>query len=244
MAGQLISRIRKVFSIDLPLRELFTHATISGLSERIEAALEDGLTKPPPMVPVSRDQAIPLSYAQQRLWLLEKLEGRSTTYNISAALRLSGPLDKKALKRSLVEILSRHESLRTTFKAHDNDPVQVVGKASRVVLPLRNLQYLEESQRLEEVRTILADEASRSFDLERGPLFRILLLQIGPQDHVLAFSMHHIISDGWSTGLLIRELSVFYQGFVAGGHPPGPSTAPAAIENSVRRLCPLAAQMD
>ena len=159
-----------------------------------------------------------LSFAQQRLWFLDQWEPGSSTYNLSTALRLTGLLNFAALERSLNEILRRHEALRTTFATEDGQPVQVVASPKAFALPVMSLQHLPETEREAEAQRLVKDERSKPFDLIKGPLFRPTLLQLEEEEHILLLTMHHIVSDGWSMGILSRELTVLYAAFSA-GHP-------------------------
>ncbi len=213
-ATQLLSRVREVFQVELPLLSLFEEPTIAGFAERIDEARR-GAQGPTaaPLVPASRDAQLPLSFSQQRMWLLDQLEPGSPTYHISHALRLSGTLEVEALKRSLKEIVSRHEALRTTFAAVDGEPVQVISAAMDTKLPVEDLSGLPQAEREAETKRLALEEKRRPFDLERGPLFRARLLRLGEEEHVLLISMHHIVSDGWSMGVFWRELGALYGAF-------------------------------
>src|SRR6185369_13930790 len=149
----------------------------------------------------------PLSFAQQRLWFLHQLEPDSIAYNMPTALRLTGRLDTGALAGSINEIIRRHESLRTTFRLVDNEPVQVIAEQLTLEVPVVDLQISEES----EVMRLATEEAQRPFDLETGPLVRARLLRLNADEWVLIFTMHHIISDGWSMGVLVNEIASLYQ---------------------------------
>src|SRR5919112_159531 len=155
------------------------------------------------------------SFAQQLMWLADQIEPGTPTYNTSKDERLTGRLDPRALERSLEEIVRRHETLRTTFTAVDGSPVQVIAPASATptTLPLIDLSGLPQAEREAEARRLAREEARRPFDLERGPLFRAKLLRLGEQEHVLLVTMHHIVSDGWSTGIIWRELGSLYNTF-------------------------------
>jgi non-ribosomal peptide synthetase component F len=153
-----------------------------------------------------------LSFAQQRLWFFHQLEPESPLYNIPVAVDLSGPLNVAVLQRSLGEIFRRHEALRTTFAVIDGRPVQVINEASVFKLPLSNLREIKE------VSAWAEEEARRRFDLTKGPLLRANLLRLGPTAHVLLLTIHHIVSDGWSMGVLVRELAALYEAYIA-GHP-------------------------
>ena len=176
----------------------------------------------PPVVPVERTGALPLSFAQERLWFLDRLEPGSTAYNIPVAWRLGGALDEAALERELSEIVRRHEALRTVFAEVDGAPVQVVAPFGGFTLPVEDLSGLGEADREAAVRRRVGEEAGRPFDLSAGPLFRAALLRLGAEEHVLLLSMHHIVSDGWSMGVLFRELSALYGAYRDGGESPLP----------------------
>src|SRR6476659_5354896 len=168
------------------------------------------------------EEPLQLSFAQQRLWFLDQWEPGSSTYNLTTAVRLTGRLDFAAFERSINEILRRHEALRTTFAAVDGQPVQVIASPKPFALPVRSLQHLPENEREAEARRLVNDERSKSFDLVKGPLFRPTLLQLGEAEHVLLLTMHHIVSDGWSMGILSRELTDLYAAFSAGQPSPLP----------------------
>ena len=214
LATQAISRIRQVLQVELPLRALFERPTVGELAKRIEEAHGEHRTlSTRPIVVVSRDKALPLSFSQQRLWFLDQYEPNSSVYNIPSALRLRGFLDIGVLEQSLNEIIRRHESLRTTFSMVDGEPVQVIAPPGGFSLAVVDLGDHPEGEREEEARRLVSEEAGRPFDLARGPLFRSKVLRLGEDDHVLLLTMHHIVSDGWSMGVLYRELSVLYRGF-------------------------------
>src|SRR5215213_587316 len=220
-ATQLVSRVREVFQVELPLLSLFEETTIAGLAERIEEARRgaQGLMTPP-LVPAPRDAQLPLSFSQQRMWLLDQLEPDTPTYNLSNALRLSGTLEVEALKRSIEGIVSRHEALRTTFAAVDGEPVQVISPALEVPLPVEDLSSLPGAEREAEAKRLALEEKRRPFDLERGPLVRTKLVRLDREEHVLLVTMHHVVSDGWSLGVFWRELGALYEAFVRGEPSP------------------------
>ncbi|HYW06788.1 MAG TPA: condensation domain-containing protein, partial [Longimicrobium sp.] len=159
----------------------------------------------------------PVSYAQQRLWLLDRLEG-GASYGVTSALRLSGPLNAGALRGALEAVVHRHESLRTTFATVDGEPVQVVRLAGHFDLPVEDVSPGPDAEA--EMRRRVAEETKRAFDLRRGPLFRAVLLRASDEEHALIVSMHHIVSDGWSLGVLFRELSALYAAFARGEPSP------------------------
>ncbi len=223
LATQAVSRMREAFAVDIPLRRLFEVPTVAGLAESIEAARRSGRNlQAPPILPVPRDGDLPLSFAQQRLWFIDQLEPGNSAYNFPAAVRLRGSLNVAALERSVNEIVKRHEALRTTFATVDGRPVQVIAPTLTVKPPIVNLQELPESEREAEVRRLAIEEAQRPFNLAQGPLLRVTLLRLAEEEHVGLLTMHHIVSDGWSTGILIREMAVLYEAFSCGNSSPLP----------------------
>ena len=167
-----------------------------------------------------RQGPLPLSFAQQRLWFLDQLEPDSPAYNIPAAYRVAGRLDASALERAINEVVRRHEVLRTTFAVVDGEPVQIVAPFLLVPLPVVDLRSLPADERESEALRLAVADAHRPFDLRRGPLLRARLLRLGEEGHVLFLNMHHIVSDGWSMGVLFRELSVLYGAFSRGESSP------------------------
>jgi amino acid adenylation domain-containing protein/non-ribosomal peptide synthase protein (TIGR01720 family) len=224
LATQLVSRIRQVLQVELPLRELFERPTVAELGERIEAILREaqGLARPP-IEPVARvglstapNEELPLSFAQQRMWFLDQLEPDTALYNIPMAVRFTGHLDTAALQRALGQLAQRHEALRTTFPTVDGTPRQVISPASPTAVLVDDLTPLPPEEREKEALRLAREEAQQPFDLGRGPLLRVKLLRLEDGDHITLFTMHHIISDGWSSGVLLRELSALYAAEVTG----------------------------
>ena len=172
-----------------------------------------GRQKEPCLQPASRNQNLPLSFAQRRLWFLDQYEPDKPFYNNPLGLRLSGPLDVAALDQSLNEIIRRHEVLRTTFSMLGGEPVQIIAAPVNRSLPVVDLSDRSVSEREEETQRLVTEETRRPFDLARGPLFRKTLVRLAEDDHVLLLTLHHIVSDGWSMGVLHRELSVLYEAF-------------------------------
>jgi len=221
LATQVVSRLREAFQVDLPLRRIFELPTVAGLAESIELSRQAGLKLvAPPILPVPRDGDLPLSFAQQRLWFIDQLDPGNSVYNFPAAVRLTGPLDLTALQQSLNEIVKRHEVLRTTFVTVDGRPAQVIAQTSAVTLALVDLWALSEADRETEVLRLAIEESRRPFDLAKGPLLRASLLQLGEQEYVGLLTMHHIVADGWSSGVLIREMAVLYHAFSSGKPSP------------------------
>ena len=222
LATQIISRIRTAFGVELPILKLFEEPTVVGVAQHISELLmqggdgveEQGQHKD--ILPVARDQALPLSFAQQRLWFLDQLQPGSLAYNKHFALRLSGELNCDALEASLSEIVRRHESLRTTFSMEGEQPVQVIHEAHP--LHLERITLLEESEaaREEKAQQLIKRCVEQPFDLTRGPLLRAHLFQLEETEHVMVLTMHHIVSDAWSNAIFMRELTQLYAAFVKG----------------------------
>jgi amino acid adenylation domain-containing protein len=219
VAAQAVARIRAACRVELPLRALFEAPTIAALAGRLEAERHEARGQPPapPLVPVPRDGPLPLSFGQERLWFLDQLAPGGAVYSIPGALRIEGRLDVAALERSLQEIVRRHEALRTRFVSIQGQPRQVIDDEVRLELPVVDLRGRAGEER---AARWMREEAQRPFDLARGPLVRAALLRLGPETHVLLLTMHHIVSDDWSLGLLMREASVLYEAFLAGRPSP------------------------
>ena len=168
-----------------------------------------------PIPPAPKGENVPLSFAQQRLWLLDQLEPDNNTYNISILLRLTGNLDHQALNQAINEVIKRHDILRTTFhKEEGKPPVQIVAPAQTLTLATIQLQHLPSEAQAAEVQKIAQFEAEKTFDLRTGPLIRGTLLQLNPHEFRLLLNMHHIVSDGWSMNILIQEIAALYESFV------------------------------
>ncbi len=203
--------------------DLLTPGFIAELRERKEEVLgflrrvkEMSTPELEPIPQVSRIGPLISSFAQRRLWFMNQLAPSSAFYNVPAALRLEGVLDRSALQRSLNELVERHEALRTSFIATSGEPFQVIGSPEPVTIVEKDLSALNESDRESEAGRLLAAEVQRTFDLSRGPLLRCGLFRLGDRDHILALTMHHIISDGWSIGVLVRDLAALYDAAVSG----------------------------
>ncbi|HEY2740025.1 MAG TPA: condensation domain-containing protein, partial [Thermoanaerobaculia bacterium] len=219
LATQLVSRVRTTFGIELPLRAVFEHPTLAGLAREIEQRSRLAGSAPPPLVRIDRvDRAndLPLSFAQQRLWFLDQLEGGSL-YNVPIALRMTGRLSITALSRVFAEVVRRHEVLRTVFTG---DGGQVILPPAGFVLPVMDLTALAPALREPVAVGWIAEEARRPFDLARGPLLRVRLWRCGETEHLMLLAMHHIVSDGWSLEVLTREVTALYAAFSAGRLSP------------------------
>ncbi|NTX02061.1 non-ribosomal peptide synthetase, partial [Myxococcus sp. CA040A] len=221
LATQVASRVHATFGVSLSLRSIFESATVETLAVLVEQALrsEQGAL-PPPLRPVSRSEPLPLSYSQQRLWFLDQLQAGLDTYNLPAALRIEGPLVVEVLERSFSTLVRRHESLRTTFRAGAGGPVQVIAEGAEWVLQREDVSGLPEAEREGAVKQCIAKEARRPFDLESGPLLRTVMVKLSEREHVLVLVMHHIVSDGWSMGVLVREVGALYEAYAKGQLSP------------------------
>ncbi|MEW5928486.1 MAG: amino acid adenylation domain-containing protein [Gemmatimonadota bacterium] len=218
LATQVVSRVRRALGVELPLRALFEAPTVAGLAGRIGLLRAGGgSAEAPPLVALPRDGGpLPLSFAQQRLWFIDQLEPGSAAYNMPFALRLRGRFDPAVLERAVAEIARRHETLRTVFATADGEPVQVVREAAPVALPVADLRSLPAERRGAEVRRIAAEEAVRPFDLAAGPLLRVSAVRLEEAEWGVLFTMHHVVSDAWSMGVLIREVSALYDALETG----------------------------
>ncbi len=191
---------------------------------RVQQAATDHESQTPTIMPVSREQPIPLSFAQSRLWFLyQQMADRSAAYNTPLFLQLTGSLNITALEQAIATIVQRHEVLRTTFSVVNENPVQVIAPTLTLRLPITELQTLPEEERFAEALQLANEALQRPFDLVNGPLLRVTLLRLSNDDHVLLLVMHHIITDGWSMGVLTHELSVLYEAFCVGKPSPLPA---------------------
>jgi amino acid adenylation domain-containing protein/non-ribosomal peptide synthase protein (TIGR01720 family) len=208
LSFRALSRIRTAFGIALSARVVFDTRTVARLVELLPAAIpadqDDGIR----LVP--RERPLPLSPVQQRLWFLDDLTSGGTEYNTGVGLRLSGALDLDALRAALDALVSRHESLRTTFVTVDGHGMQVVAAGGDIPLRAVDLSTVDTAARDAAVQQALADELSCPFDLRRGPLTRAVLVRLAEDDHVLMLSQHHIVTDGWSVAVLVDELTELY----------------------------------
>ena len=216
LAMRLQSRIWKVFGVELPMGTLFTAPALTQLAQALtRASMATKQDSIPSITPVSREGALPLSFAQQRLWFLAQLEAESAIYNIPVALRLRGDLDSSALRRSLDALFARHEGLRSIFVAVDGQPhVELLPAEKGLSLVEEDLRGIDD--RWERVTQLSRDEAWGPFDLSRGPLMRARLIQLEERDYVFLLTQHHIVSDEWSMGIFVREIGELYRAFRRG----------------------------
>jgi amino acid adenylation domain-containing protein len=221
LATLVVSRIRSTFGIEMPLSDLFEAPTVASLAERMKMERGVSLNEAPPLVAMKREATVPLSYGQHRLWFIYQLEPGNPAYNISFGVRLQGKLEREGLHWSLNEIVKRHESLRTRFPLRDGTPVQEITTTSELLIEELDLSEAEE-EREPRGQVEARREAGLPFDLERGPLLRVKLLHLDEQDHVLLVNMHHIIGDGWSIGVMLREFTQLYRAWLRKEESPLP----------------------
>ncbi len=224
LATQVVSRVRRQFGVDLPVRTLFESPTIAGLATQIEKVWRPGeVVTEEPINPRTHTDHPALSFAQERLWFFQHFQPKSTVYHIPSSAHLFGPLNVAALQKSINGLIARHETLRTSFVAIKAQPVQfITAEPKPFVLPVIDLTRLSESARKAEIARLTQNEAETLFNLAEAPLLRVTLVRTSARAHVLLITVHHIISDGWSEAVLIRELTTLYNAFVAGETPSLP----------------------
>ncbi|HEU4562948.1 MAG TPA: non-ribosomal peptide synthase/polyketide synthase, partial [Longimicrobium sp.] len=219
LAVRVISRVRQALGVEAAIGDLFVRPVLADFARGLETAARAEL---PAIEPVERGTDLPLSFAQQRLWFIDQLEGAGTAYHIPTRQRLRGELDGGALRRALDRIVARHEALRTTFAEVDGEAVQRIAPAEASPFQLIEHDLRDDPQGGAELRRVMAEEAEAPFDLARGPLIRGRLVRMADDDHVLLITMHHIVSDGWSMEVFTRELGALYAAFQAGEPDPLP----------------------
>jgi amino acid adenylation domain-containing protein len=212
LATQVVSRVREVFQVELSVRSIFETPEVDRLARTIETARGILIS---PILPAPRNTDLPLSFAQQRLWFLQQLDPKNPSYNFPTALRLKGRLDITALEQTLAELVARHESLRTTFPAADGEPVQLIYPRA-----LPTITHIDSDDHA--IQDLIVEHAKQPFDLATGPLLRVVLFKLSDEDHVLLVTMHHIITDGWSLEVLIKETSALYGAFIDAKPSPLP----------------------
>ncbi|WNG56867.1 amino acid adenylation domain-containing protein [Archangium gephyra] len=222
LATQLISRIRSAFGVELPLRAIFERPTIAALADQLEGALVQSRPSAPSLLPTRREGTLPVSFAQRRMWILDQLNPLHADYNVFFALRMEGALEVDVLRRALSEVVRRHEALRTVFRSGLEGLIQVILPESSLSLGEVELSSLPSAAREAEMLQRAEQESQRPFDLAAGPLFRVQLLRLSDSEHVLLLNMHHIVSDGWSIGVLVREVAALYEAFSRGLPSPFP----------------------
>ncbi|MCF5332595.1 amino acid adenylation domain-containing protein, partial [Pseudomonas syringae] len=227
LAVQLVSRLRQRFEVEVALRDVFAEPTLQGLARQVANARLSAQTPLTSLTPVDRDLPLPLSWAQQRLWFLDQLDrAAGAAYHIPAGLRLRGRLDSEALQATLERIVARHEALRTHFALHEGQAIQVIAPATQgFALVTHDLRALDSAAQHEAVERLAREEALAPFDLSSGPLIRGRLVQLSQTEHILLVTQHHIVSDGWSTGVLLHEIGMLYRAFSQGLADPLPALA-------------------
>ncbi|KAF9342060.1 hypothetical protein BGX26_008480, partial [Mortierella sp. AD094] len=211
LAVRLVNRISKL-GVQLNLSMLFTKPTLAALAEVIGSNISQHDQSQSIITPVSRNGPLQLSFAEQRMWFLAQMEGVSEIYHVPTALRLRGIVDQIALEKTLNALFARHEALRTVFIAVDGEPqVQLLPADSGLSLVLHDLRGDHDKETT--LKNLSGLEAMTPFDLEKGPLVRARLIQLAEDEYVFLMTHHHIITDGWSMGVLFRELSELYAAF-------------------------------
>jgi amino acid adenylation domain-containing protein len=223
MATQAASRLRNAFKVELPLRWLFDSPTVGALAHRLESARQEmAAPQALPLISARRDRPLPLSFSQQRLWFQDQLAPGDSSFNVTMAAQVKGPLEVASLEWSLRELCRRHESLRTTFALVQGQPVQVISPETDFQLGVVDLSGLSEREREAEVQRRADADAAQPFELTKGPLLRVQLLRLAPREGVLLVALHHIVTDGWSMSLFFKELGALYEAHSQGGPSPLP----------------------
>ena len=224
LATRVAARLRDSLGAEVPLRLLFEHSSLRGLAAALPA--REDRADPAPLRKLPRtggEQAFPASFGQQRLWFLNELDPESgPAYAVQGAIRIGGELDPELLERAFGAVVARHEALRTGFEAQDGEAVQVVAPMAALEVPVLDLSGLAAEERERELRRLAQREVRRPFDLRQPPLLRVTLVRLDEREHVLLVTLHHIVSDGWSGGVFVRELAAHYEAFVADREPELP----------------------
>ncbi|MGD9817124.1 MAG: amino acid adenylation domain-containing protein, partial [Desulfomonilaceae bacterium] len=216
LAAQLVSRIRDEFCIAICLQDIFQAPTIRRLSKTVQSlASTQAESSSIPLKCSPQLTEYPISYSQMRIWYLDQLEPNTPAYNICLCYKLLGPLDVNALNQSLNLIAQRHQSLRTTFEKREPHPVQIINPLEKFSIELLDVSGIPVSERASEARALYNKEIHRGFDLSKGPLFRFILIKLDSEEHILVFTIHHIISDGWSMGIIVKDLMSLYSAIVS-----------------------------
>jgi amino acid adenylation domain-containing protein len=217
LATQVVSRVRKDLNLEVPLSTMFADPTVMAVARDLERyGMEKYGVVLPPIQPVERGRDLLLSFAQQRLWFIEQLQPGNKAFNLPVAVRLTGALNVKALEKAFDEIVRRHEILRTVFVSTVGQPLQRIHSTDKIDLQVVDLSDLLDEEKHKQMQKRLLEHAAAPFDLSEGPLLRVLLLQQDADQHVLQLAMHHIVSDGWSMSVLLRELVALYNDYAEG----------------------------
>jgi amino acid adenylation domain-containing protein len=228
LATQVVARVRQVLGLEVGVRAMFEAPTVEQLARRLEGMQRQRQALAvPPLVKQAQPSTgpHPLSYAQQRLWFLERLQPGNSAYHMAAGVWLEGPLRHEELRRALQQLVQRHEILRTSFHAEAEGPVQRVHEAVELELPVVEVAGQHREERRQQARQRAIEEARRPFQLESLPLLRAVLVKVGPEEHLLTVVLHHIIADGWSVAVVVRELGALYQAQVEGREAQLPELA-------------------
>lgn len=220
MVFDLKHRLESDLGIVVSVVDFFQNASITQIATQVLEQLTNAVHLEPVLQPIPRQQQLPLGLAQERMWFLSQLEPGNPFYNVAIAVELTGPLNVATLERSLNEIIRRHEALRTSFPDLAGRPIQVIHPTLQVTLPIVDCWAIHNSQ--SQIHNCILEEVQQPFDLSQVPLLRAKLLRLQPEAHMLLLTLHHIISDGWSVGILIRELAVLYEAFSSGQRSPLP----------------------
>ncbi len=214
---ELKNRIEVDLEVEVSVADFFEGMSTRSLITKILAQLTtEAFIPSKSLSQVQPAEVYPLSFAQQRLWFLDRLEPGNSAYNISLAVNLKGQLDISLLEQSLNEIIRRHETLRTTFTTVNGQPVQIIASSLKLSLSVINIEL----QSNVAVQKLLTQQSQRPFDLMHGPLLRAKILRLAQQEHILLLEMHHIISDGWSTEVFLQEIALLYQAFLTRSASP------------------------
>jgi acyl carrier protein len=217
LATQLLARIRDIFQVDIPLRSLFEAPTVAAISQEISRRRQQTSRQfPLPLVRASRVPSLPVTAAQQRLWLLDRSMADAASFNVVVAARLLGALDPPSMKQALTELVKRHEALRTTFPVVDGTIVQRIWQPPECELEITDLRQLPNDRRKTAIRKLHAVEAARSFDLTKEFPMRFQLVHVADAEHVLLLTIHHIIADAWSISVFADDLAVLYGSLTTG----------------------------
>ena len=227
--------MREVFRVELGLRRFFEAPTIAGLGRAVEEVRRAGETETMSLSPVERTRDLPLSYAQERLWFVDQLEPCRASYNLLTAVRVMGRLNVEALEHAFAEVVQRHEALRTRIGLQDGRNIQVVDPEWTGSLKFSDLSGLEQTEREKVVHQEIASERSTPFDLTRGPLMRLRLFKLDAVEHVLPATLHHIISDGWSLRVLLRDVTSLYDTLTKTPRSPLPDLKLQYADYAVRQ---------
>ncbi len=223
LATRLASRLRDNLGVEVPLREVLEKPTVAALAAAIEAREKTAEGPPaPPLTPTPHKGEVPLSFAQERLWFLEQLRPGTPFYNMAVGLRLTGDLRVGTIRAALREVVRRHATLRTGFAIRQGTPAQVIEPFLPFEVPVLDLSGLPAAEREIQAVEMAARHTREPFDLARPPLLRVSLLRLGETEHILLLAMHHIVSDGWSMGVLTSEVTRLYGAFLEGGASPLP----------------------